>query len=66
LANRGKTPTGNKAADDFAIAIQNISKIVFSRTLKNVEWENARLATGSIKEEILALKQQTGGDILEG
>ena len=29
-----KNPTGNKAMDDFAIAIDNISKIVFSRTLK--------------------------------
>ncbi len=61
-----KNPTGNKAMDDFAITIDNISKIVFSRTLKEVEWRNTRLAKGSIEEEISALKQQPGRDILVG
>lgn len=61
-----KNPTGNKSMDDFAITIDNISKIVFSRTLKNVTWKNTRLAKGSIKEEIIALKQQQGRDILVG
>ncbi len=28
-----KNPTGNKPMDDFAVLIDNISKIVFSRTL---------------------------------
>src|SRR5258706_13543125 len=48
-----KNPTGNKPMDEFAVLIDNISKIVFSRTLKNVEWENAKLAKGGIKEEVL-------------
>jgi dihydrofolate reductase len=61
-----KDPTGNEPTDDFAIVMQNISKIVFSRTLKNVEWENTTLATRGIKEEILALRQQEGKDILVG
>lgn len=61
-----KNPTGNKSMDEFAITIDNISKIVFSRTLKNVTWKNTRLAKGSIKEEIIALKQQQGRDILVG
>src|SRR4029450_483033 len=38
-----KNPTGNKPTDEFALAIQDISKIVFSHTLKNVGWENAQL-----------------------
>src|SRR5690242_5041812 len=38
-------PTGNKAMDEFAVTIDNIPKIVFSRTLKNVAWETATLAT---------------------
>ncbi|MEO6939887.1 MAG: dihydrofolate reductase, partial [Candidatus Kapaibacterium sp.] len=33
-------PTGNKAVDDFAEIMQHISKIAFSLTLKNVDWEN--------------------------
>jgi dihydrofolate reductase len=61
-----KNPTGNKSIDDFAVTIDNISKIVFSHTLKNVEWRNTRLTKGSIKEEVLSLKQQPGKDILVG
>ena len=61
-----KHPTGNKPMDEFAVIIQDISKIVFSHTLKNVEWKNAKLAKGGIKEEVLELKQQAGKDILVG
>jgi dihydrofolate reductase len=61
-----KNPTGNKATDEFALTIDNINKIVFSRTLKNVTWKNSRLAKGDIKEEVAALKQQAGRDIFVG
>ena len=61
-----KNPTGNKPTDEFAAIIDNIPKIVFSRTLKNVEWKTATLAKGGIKEEVLELKQQAGKDILVG
>lgn len=62
-----ENPTGNQAADDFANVIENIAeKIVFSRTLKSVDWKNARIAKNGIKEEMLALKQQEGKDILVG
>ena len=43
-----KNPTGNKPMDEFAVIIDNISKIVFSHTLKNVEWKNAKLAKKNI------------------
>ncbi|MEJ7682537.1 MAG: dihydrofolate reductase family protein [Segetibacter sp.] len=61
-----KNPTGNKPTDEFAVIIDNISKIVFSHTLKNVEWKNAKVAKRGIKEEVLELKQQAGKDILVG
>jgi dihydrofolate reductase len=61
-----KTPTGNKSMNEFAIAIDNIPKIVFSHTLKNIGWETATLAKGDLKEEVLALKQQPGKDIFVG
>ncbi len=66
-----KNPTGNKPTDEFAVLIGNIPKIVFSRTLKNVEtvanrWENIKLKKEIIKEEILELKQQAGKNILVG
>jgi dihydrofolate reductase len=61
-----KAPTGNKPTDEFAVLIDNISKIVFSRTLKNVDWKNTELKKEIIKDEILELKQQPGKDILVG
>ena len=69
-----KNPTGNKTTDEFAVIIQDISKIVFSHTLKNVDpidigWKNVRLAKEGIKEEVLELKQSRNGgskDILVG
>ena len=57
MASVVKNPTGNKPTDDFAVLIDNISKIVFSRTLKNVDWKNTKLKKEVIKEEILELKQ---------
>jgi len=61
-----KNPTGNKPMDDFAVLIQDIPKIVFSHTLNNVEWKNARLAKKDVNEEVLELKQQPGKDIFVG
>ncbi len=61
-----ENPTGNKPTDDFAVLIDNISKIVFSHTLPHVEWKNTALKNEIIKEEILALKQQAGKNILVG
>jgi len=59
-------PTGNESIDEFAVIMENIPKIVFSRTLKDVKWKNAKLAMKGIKEEVLELKQQAGKDILVG
>ena len=61
-----KNPIGIKSRDEFAVTIDNIPKIVFSRTMKNVEWKTAKFAKGGIKEEVLELRQQAGKDILVG
>jgi len=61
-----KKPTGNKAMDEFAVLIDNIQKIVFSRTLKTVGWKNTILKNEVIKEDILELKQQPGKNIVVG
>ena len=61
-----KNPSGNKPMDEFAVLIDNISKIVFSRTLKNVEWKNTTLKKKVNKEEISVLKQEEGKYILAG
>lgn len=59
-------PSGNKAIDEFAIVMDNIPKVVLSHTLKNVKWQTAKLATRDLKDEVLALRQQEGNDILVG
>jgi dihydrofolate reductase len=61
-----KNPIGDKPTDEFAVLIDNISKIVYSHTLQQVEWKNSNLKKEVIKEEILELKQQTGKNILVG
>ena len=56
-----KNPTGNKPMDDFAVLIDDLPKIVYSRTLKNVVWKNSTLKKEIIKEDILRLKQSRSG-----
>jgi len=54
------------SADDRDISrwLDEVPKIVFSRTLREVTWKNARLAKGAPQEEIGALKAKPGKDIL--
>lgn len=61
-----KHPTDVKPVDEFAVLIDNISKIVFSRTLKKVDWKNTELKKEVIKEELLELKHQASKNILVG
>lgn len=52
-----------KATGPDADRLNELPKVVFSRTLKTVEWKNARLAGGDVAEEITRLKRQPGKDI---
>jgi dihydrofolate reductase len=61
-----KNPSGEKAMDDFALVMDKISKIVFSNTLKNVDWNSAKLSNQSPEKEVLELKQRAGKDIFIG
>ncbi len=61
-----ENPTGNKAIDEFAVIMDNVPKIVFSHTLKNIAWKSAKLANRALEQEVLELKQQSGRDILVG
>jgi dihydrofolate reductase len=47
----------------MADIMNNADKVIFSHTLKQVEWQNARLATASPAQEIARLKQQPGQTI---
>lgn len=61
-----ENPSEEKSMSDFAVAIDNIPKIVFSHTMKTIDWNSARLASKSLEEEVLVLKKQSGKDILVG
>ncbi len=61
-----ENPSGEKSMNDFAMAIDKIPKIVFSHTLKNVDWKSATIANRDLKETVLELKQQPGNDIFIG
>lgn len=52
------------STERLAPTLNNLPKIVFSKTLENVEWKNSRLVKENINEEILKLKQQAGKDMV--
>ena len=61
-----KDPSGNKSENEFAVLMDKVTKVVFSKTLKNVDWKNTTLAQGDLNNEVLRLKQQPGKDIFVG
>jgi dihydrofolate reductase len=44
--------------------MNKLPKLVFSKTLDKVEWNNSRLTKAIIPEEILKMKQQPGKDMV--
>ena len=50
----------------YAAPMNELPKVVFSRTLTEATWETSRIASGDLAEEIDALKREPGGDILAG
>ena len=57
-------PASSKHDIDHALWVENVSKIVFSKTLEQVTWKNTRLVKDHIAEEISKLKHESGGDIM--
>lgn len=56
----------SKVTNEFARAFDAIPKIVFSTTLKSVEWNNTTLLHSNLQEEVAKLKQQPGKNISIG
>lgn len=52
-----ENPSEEKTMNDFAVAIDKIPKLVFSRTLENLDWKSASIAKENLKDEVLKLKQ---------
>jgi dihydrofolate reductase len=43
--------------------MNQLPKVVFSRTLKKVDWANSRLAKGDVAQEVASLKGQPGKEL---
>ncbi len=48
----------------YADVMNEIPKVVFSRTLTSADWPESRIASGDLAQEIVRLKREPGGVIL--
>ncbi len=61
-----RDPSEGGATKEFARVFDSLDKVVFSTTLQHVDGNNTRIVRGNLAEEVAALKQQPGKDILVG
>jgi dihydrofolate reductase len=52
------------STDDYAAPMNELPKVVFSKSLERADWNESRVASGDIAEEISALRGEPGGDII--
>jgi dihydrofolate reductase len=50
--------------DEYAAPMNDIPKVVFSKTLTRADWPQSTIARGDLAEEINALKRQPGKDMI--
>ena len=50
--------------DAYAAPMNEIPKVVFSRTLERAGWADSRIARGELADEIATLKREPGKDML--
>ena len=59
-----RDPETSPRGRDLAIWLDEVEKVVFSRTLTEAKWSDARIAQQEAAEKIAALKRQEGRDIM--
>jgi dihydrofolate reductase len=50
--------------DAYAAPMNELPKVVFSKTLESADWNDSRVARGDLAQEIAALRQESAGDIV--
>ena len=50
------------ATGEYAAFMNDLPKVVFSKTLPAAEWPGSRIARGDLSEEVAALKSYSGGN----
>ena len=66
MANYWPTEMALKNDPVTAAAMNSKAKLVFSRTLSNVTWQNTQLVKDNIEQEVIKLKAQPGRDLIIG
>jgi dihydrofolate reductase len=61
-----ENPSGETAMDEFAKVMNSTSKIVFSSSLKELNWHSASIAQQELANEVITLKKQNGKNIFVG
>src|SRR3989442_9428442 len=57
----GTSPT---SASEYARPMNEIPKVVFSKTLQHADWPETRIASGDLRDEIGRLKREPGNDLI--
>jgi dihydrofolate reductase len=52
------------SSDAYAAPMNELPKVVFSKTLAEAPWHNSRIARADLAEEIASLREEPGGDII--
>jgi dihydrofolate reductase len=63
MASYWPTPMALEAMPVVAERMNNLPKIVFSRTMDEAAWTNTRLLKGDLGTEVRALKEESGPDM---
>jgi len=64
MASFWPTPAASQSAPVVAERMNNLPKVVFSRTLKNATWNNTRVLNGDLAVEVKKLKSEAGKDMV--
>lgn len=59
-----ENPSASKGEVEYALKLNAMRKVVFSKTLEKAEWNNSRLMKEVIPEEIKEIKQESGKNIV--
>lgn len=64
MAGYWPTPLAMKNNAVVAEGMNNLQKVVFSRTLDTVTWKNTKLVKGDMVEEVRKMKKEPGPDMV--
>ena len=53
-----------KSKDEYASPMNDIQKVVFSKSLEKADWPTTTIARGELADEIATLKKQEGGELI--